>query len=131
MARAAAAMSSRCTLVPSRGSVIDGPVPISEVATCAAVACGFALSTLATAPATCGVACDVPDSVTPAEVTSTPGASRDSSGPVCEKQAIWSGTGLKSVQGNQKWSPVTSEYTAPTRIAPDAQAGTDTPETNV
>ncbi len=101
-ARAAAAMSNRRTvLLLSLASMTVDPVLVIACAICAGVALGLALTRSATAPATCGVAWEVPDSVIPAAVMSTPGASRDTSGPPWEKQAIRSGCGSASLHTNQ------------------------------
>ena len=94
---AAAAMSNRLTVTLLRASVIGGPVVRSARTIWAAVAPRLALARSATAPATCGLACEVPLSVTPAPVMSMPGASRPRVGPDCEKQLMASTAGWASV----------------------------------
>src|SRR5204863_2960539 len=75
IAATAATRSSRWYDRLFRLSLITGPVPERTAWIWSGVAVGFCAARTATAPATCGAACEVPLSVSPAAVISEPGAS--------------------------------------------------------
>src|SRR6185436_5618804 len=58
-----------------RASFTGTPLAVRRVTVAAGVSAGKAARSTAMAPATCGVACEVPDMVMPAAVMATPGAS--------------------------------------------------------
>ena len=95
----AAQRSSRRFVIGGEGrvSVICGPLPVRAATRWSADEPGFACASTATAPATWGVACDVPPIVMPAAVIIAPGASMSSEFAVWEKQVILSAFVLASV----------------------------------
>ncbi len=76
------------------------------------------------APATCGVACEVPDMVMPAAVIITPGASMVRNEAEFEKQATMSAAVVASWQSGQRRRQLAA-WTAPTETASGPQAGLD------
>lgn len=96
----AAQRSSRRFVIEGEGrvSVICGPLPVRAATRWSAEELGFACASTATAPATWGVACDVPYIVIPAAVIAPPGANRPSEFAVWEKQVILSAAVVESVQ---------------------------------
>ena len=94
----AAARSSRGFTYPLRASMTLFPLAISRVNVWSTVSEGNAARSTATAPATCGVACDVPDMVIPAAAIATPGASMVRNGAAFEKHATLSAAEPPSLQ---------------------------------
>src|SRR5262245_249978 len=102
---------------PLRGSVIFRPEPANSFNTSLTLAVGYCCFITAHAPATCGVAIEVPlkfANPPPGmeELIETPGASRFKNGALLEKKAITSAP-----------VPPLPSPTAPTLIAEEMQAG--------
>jgi hypothetical protein len=94
----AASRSKRCLVTPLRGSVIVGPLSVKRAAVEAIDSSGNADLSAAIAPATCGVAWDVPAIVYPPALINAPGASMDRNEVELEKHVILSALVVGSEQ---------------------------------
>lgn len=92
----AAARSMRGVTTRLRASVTRTPVVVKRARLCSDDSLGNALRSTATAPATCGVACDVPLMVMPAAVTCAPGASNVRNEALFEKHVTLSAAVMES-----------------------------------
>src|SRR3569832_828806 len=112
-----ASRSRRGVVMPLRAAFTGAPYFVRRDTRSDGDSLGNAAASTAMAPATCGVACDVPDMVMPAAVIITPGARMVRNDAEHEKQATLSGAVVAALQLDQPMPPRLAACTAPTDTA--------------